>query len=327
MPGVGVRRVVLGAVVLVLALSAAFWWGWQFRRDRALARYLEERVAYTAASAELTGMVPRRLSESSGVAVSRKYPGVLWTHNDSGHDPIVYAMNLGGQILGAFSVQGAESRDWEDISLGRCPDVWFSEPDCLYIGDIGDNRRRRSVYTIYIIPEPNPTSVEPTATVTVAVVRRVDFVYPDERHDAEAMAVSPEGEGRGDVTIVTKGRNGRTQLFVIHRAMVEQAIRQNRAVTAEPRGTLPIDPVPPIGKVVTGAAFSPSGRILAVRTYTEIYLYTVGEDGELLPPAAPCFVGIIEPGGEAVDFLDEETLVLTSEWSRGQQGTIYRVRC
>ena len=322
----GVRRVVLGALVLILALSAAVWWlhwGSQSRRDRALARYLEEKAAYTTASTELTGMVPRRLSESSGVAVSRTYPGVLWTHNDSGHDPVVFAMSLGGQILGAFSVQGAESRDWEDISLGRCPDVWSSESDCLYIGDIGDNRRRRSVYSLYIIPEPNPTSVEPTATTTVAEVRRVDFVYPDERHDAEAMAVSPDG----DVTIVTKGRNGRTQVFVIHHAVVEQAIRQNRAITPESRGTLAIDPAPLIGKVVTGAAFSPSGRILAVRTYTEIYLYTVGEDGELLPPAVPCFVGIIEPGGEAVDFLDEETLVLTSEWSRGQQGTIYRVRC
>ncbi len=322
----GVRRVVLGAVVLVLALSAAVWWfhrGWQFRRDRALARYLDERAAYTAASTELTGMVPRTLLESSGVAVSRTHPGVLWTHNDAGHDPVVFAMNLSGQILGAFSVQGADSRDWEDISLGRCPDVWSSESDCLYIGDIGDNQRRRSVYTIYIIPEPNPTSAEPAATITVAEVRRVDFVYPDERHDAEAMAVSPEG----NVTIVTKGRNGRTQVFVIHRALVEQAIRQDRAVTPESQGTLPIDPVPPIGKVVTGAAFSPSGRILAVRTYTEIYLYTVGEDSKLLPPAVPCFVGIIEPGGEAVDFLDEETLVLTSEWSRGQQGTIYRVRC
>ena len=63
----GVRRVVLGAVVLVLALSTAVWWfyrGWQFRRDRLLERYLEGRSAYTVASTELTGMVPRTLFES-----------------------------------------------------------------------------------------------------------------------------------------------------------------------------------------------------------------------------------------------------------------------
>src|SRR2546425_6370951 len=31
-----------------------------------------------------------RLVESSGVAVSRAYPGVLWTHNDSGDRPYLY---------------------------------------------------------------------------------------------------------------------------------------------------------------------------------------------------------------------------------------------
>src|SRR6266568_6264490 len=37
-----------------------------------------------------------RLVESSGVAVSRAYPGVLWTHNDSGDGPYLYATDLRG---------------------------------------------------------------------------------------------------------------------------------------------------------------------------------------------------------------------------------------
>jgi len=36
-----------------------------------------------------------RLIESSGVAVSHTYPGVLWTHNDSGDGPYLYATDLG----------------------------------------------------------------------------------------------------------------------------------------------------------------------------------------------------------------------------------------
>ena len=35
-----------------------------------------------------------RLIESSGVAVSRAYPDVLWSHNDSGDGPYVYATDL-----------------------------------------------------------------------------------------------------------------------------------------------------------------------------------------------------------------------------------------
>lgn len=44
-----------------------------------------------ALEARRTGtFADRRLDESSGVAVSRRNPGVLWTHND-GPRPVLYA--------------------------------------------------------------------------------------------------------------------------------------------------------------------------------------------------------------------------------------------
>src|SRR5947208_16434555 len=50
-----------------------------------------------------------RLVESSGVAVSHAYRGVLWTHNDSGDGPYLYATDLRGTDRGALLVPGA---DW-----------------------------------------------------------------------------------------------------------------------------------------------------------------------------------------------------------------------
>ena len=69
---------------------------------------------------ERTGFVPRAIGESSGVAVSRTYPGVLWTHNDSGDDAVLYAIDMAGNLIGRFPVSGARNRDWEDIDLGPC---------------------------------------------------------------------------------------------------------------------------------------------------------------------------------------------------------------
>src|ERR1700704_1547269 len=54
-----------------------------------------------------------RLVESSGVAVSHTYPGVLWTHNDSGDGPYLYATDLRGADRGALLVPGAQAIDWE----------------------------------------------------------------------------------------------------------------------------------------------------------------------------------------------------------------------
>ena len=34
------------------------------------------------------------IDEASGIAASRKNPNVLWTHNDSGDGPLLYALNI-----------------------------------------------------------------------------------------------------------------------------------------------------------------------------------------------------------------------------------------
>jgi hypothetical protein len=62
-----------------------------------------------------------RLIESSGVAASRTHAGILWTHNDSGDGPNLYATDLHGTDRGAVRVPGAAAVDWEDIALGPCP--------------------------------------------------------------------------------------------------------------------------------------------------------------------------------------------------------------
>jgi hypothetical protein len=52
----------------------------------------------TPSVAELTGTLRSPLvTESSGVAASRRHPGILWTHNDAGDDAVLYATNLGGE--------------------------------------------------------------------------------------------------------------------------------------------------------------------------------------------------------------------------------------
>src|SRR5207245_3442426 len=81
-----------------------------------------------------------RLVESSGVAVSHAYPGVLWTHNDSGDGPYLYATDLRGTDRGALLVPGAQAIDWEDIALGPCPISFLPKADaCLYLAATGDH--------------------------------------------------------------------------------------------------------------------------------------------------------------------------------------------
>lgn len=265
-------------------------------------------------SFEVTGVFESPdISESSGVAVSRTHEGVLWTHNDSGHDPVLYAVNAAGTLLGAYPVAGAIAVDWEDLALGACPDA---PRDCLYISDTGDNFESRAFAVIYVVEEPP----EPPATSTPGEplqAHRLQLHYSDGPHDVEALAVLPSGA----LFLVSKGRSGGIGVYQVP---AEEVLRDS--VTAEQIQQLPIVPQRNFGRQVTGAAISPDGSMMVIRTYIELAFYQLTED-EHLVETATCLIAGRELQGEAVDFLDDSTLVLTSEAAFGRPGSISKVRC
>ena len=276
-----------------------------------------------------------RLVESSGVAVSRAFPGVLWTHNDSGDGPYVYATDLRGTDRGALLIPGAQAIDWEDMSLGPCPVPFtlqtrptrVTAATCLYLADTGDNLEFRPFVTIYAIPEPAPperASDTLGSTRAPAVLR---LRYPDGPHDVEAVYVSPRDTA---VYLVSKGatRGSAIRLYRVDRSAWRATDTTSEIVVATLVQTLDILPSAEAGRLVTAGTVRPDGRVVALRTYTEIYLFYPGVGGRLVAARdRPCNIAGMEIGGEAIDYLDDSTLVMTSEAGRSRPGTIDTVRC
>lgn len=261
-----------------------------------------------------------RLRESSGVAVSRTHAGVLWSHNDSGDGPFVYALDLQGRDLGAVRIPGAGAVDWEDMTLGPCP-PGAGAGDCLFLADVGDNLEVRPFVTVYAVPEPTPPIGPGDTTGVTAPPAALRLRFPDGSHDVEAVYVSRRDTA---LSLVSKGRSGPIRVYRAPR----QAWDADSIVTVERIQTLPIDPDPRAGRWVTGAAIRPDGRLVAVRTLHDVYLFAAGIAGQLSPAARRCPIARQEYQGEAVDFLDDTTLVLTSETGgRAAWGTIHTVRC
>lgn len=265
---------------------------------------------------ERMGPLPVGVRESSGVAASRSQPGILWTHNDSGDGPYLYAMTLEGRLVVRLALRGARAVDWEDLALGACPDA---RGDCLYIADTGDNQERRAFVSAYIVREPDLADAGGRPQMEVGAAGEVRVVYPDGPHDVEALWVTPEGA----LELVSKGLSG----SVIRYRVAREALTSRAAARAQIVDTLPIKPERILGRLVTGAAISPDGKRVAVRTYTEIYFFRRTPDGGLEPEGPPCWLGTREPQGEGVDFVDAGTLVLTSEAYMGLDGAVHRVRC
>lgn len=210
------------------------------------------------------------LPEPSGLAASRRWPGVYWTHNDSGGLPMLYALNRRGQVLARIAVAGAGATDWEDIALfEREGQSW------LAIGDIGDNLAWRQSVSVYLLPEPALDASE------VSVARRIDLQYPDGPRDAEALAVDAAA---GELLLLEKG--GAPAGFYALPLDPPPGLASTRRVAEV---TLPWpQPLPPVapldaarGRVaVTAMDLSRDGRQLAVMTYSHLYRYrrAPGED-------------------------------------------------
>lgn len=315
-----VKALLVGGLVLfaVLLLSRAQQWR-STQQWVAEERLAEERSAFAATDFVEMGRMPPELRESSGLGASHAYPGVFWTHNDSGDEPRLYALDATASLLATIDVAGAEARDWEALTLGRCPTA--SDRSCLYVADVGDNRSVRESVALYIVEEPDPYGGD----TEVTLVGAVPFVYPDGPHDAEGLAIT----AAGDVIVVTKEREEAARLFEIPAVDIRTALGAERPLTLAASVQLPIGPDPRAGRIATGAALSAAGDVLAVRTYSEIYRFRwpIGDAPEQIAEA--CFLGTDEPQGEAIAFRadSDDWFVLTSETHSDEVGFLQSVRC
>jgi hypothetical protein len=248
------------------------------------------------------------LPEASGVAISRRSPGRLWAHNDSG-DAVLVALDTRGSVTGRVRVTGAKIDDWEALAVGPCPDGW-----CIYMADIGDNAANRKRVTIYRVPEPSSED-------SVNVKDTFHATYPDGAHDAEALLVAPDG----GLFIVTKGESDAVGLYRFPRELRSGTTHQLERV-GKPRAS---------GKAsaterITDGAVSPDGTWVVLRT----------SGGFTFHRAADLFAGhwndagridlkpVGEPQGEGVAVAADGTVYLTGEGGgKSQPGTFARLVC
>lgn len=133
---------------------------------------------------EKIAKLPDHLKEISGLTFLNDT--VLIAHNDSGNDPILYFLNLKGQQIHSVKVENATNKDWEDITIDG--------KGTIYIGDIGNNKNKRTDLCIYKVSDKDLLTKE------TVKAEKISFTYPDQRsfppdktewnYDAEGMAFS-----------------------------------------------------------------------------------------------------------------------------------------
>jgi len=272
-----------------------------------------------AAGVELGKIESTLLTETSGMVASRKNTNVLWAHNDSGDSARVFALSITGRHLGIYNLVGASAVDWEDIAIGPGP---MPAQDYLYIGDTGDNARRRTSIAVYRVPEPTVSATQEPVIVNLTNWELMPMQYPGAVvYDAETLLADPLS---GDLFIVTRDRAGEG---------VARVFRNPAPHTAGVTVTLELVATIPLTMEVKGGDVSPSGDAVLLRLHS----FSAPANGHYWARAPgtnlwdafsqpACLTPLVnEPQGEALTFTADGTGYLTT--SEGRTPPIYFYAC
>jgi len=231
-----------------------------------------------------------RLPEVSGLVVTGDK---LLAMNDGGDRLTVYVLDRACQVVGVRTAP-VDPYDPEDMALAADGTVWLS--------DTGDNLAQRATVALLALHPDGSTAI-------------YRMTYPDGPHDAEALLLAPDGTPY----VVTKEVLGNSGVYRPAAALADGGtvpMTKVAALSFALTGTAG-GPVGRAGELmVTGGAVSPDGKLLALRTYTDAYLWPLtGSDVPAALAGKPVRIPLPPaPQGEAISFgADSRQLVVAGE--------------
>jgi hypothetical protein len=245
--------------------------------------------AAPAAPEPLCTMKDSRIGELSGLVSDGSK---LYAINDGGTKVQVFVLGRDCKVQKVFTDK-TDPFDVED--LARTPD------GRLWLSDTGDNKKGR--LTVALL------EMSPQGKLTLH-----RLTYPDGQHDTEALIM----DKAGTPYLITKDILGEARVY-----RPQGPLASPGPTNLEKVGTVKIaetdtqgGPVGSFGSVlVTGGATSADGTVVALRTYTDAYLYAA-PDGDVLAALQRTPMRIPLPGekqGEAIAFDPDGTLLSGSE--------------
>lgn len=255
-----------------------------------------------AVPVDLCTVSDQRLEELSGFASE----GERWfAVNDSDNGGI--AVQVLGRDCAVLDTITAPANPFDVEDLALAPD------GRLWLADTGDNGRSRETVALHVVSPDGSADL-------------FRLTYPDGAHDAEAILL----DRQGTPYIVTKEPIGSALVYRPTGPLNADAptpMEQVASVWISGTDT-PGGPVQSavVTRLVTGGAVSHDGKVVALRTYTDAYLFPVPNDDLVAAfKSQPVRVPLPdEAQGEAIAFDPDGTLLSASEF--GKTGTSSAVR-
>lgn len=243
----------------------------------------------------------QKVNEISGlVATATGY----WAINDSpppGGKAKIFNLDAACKVVGTPIVYDPAALDPEDLLIDKNETLW--------IADIGDNTEAAGGSST---PRPTIAVWSMPKGAKAPVINRL--AYPDgKKRDAEAMLLSSDGSP----IIITKDPVG--EIWVPEGPLqpnVKKGVKLKQVGTFTPQETKTANPLAFLGwKAITGAAASPDGTRVVIRTYSDAYEFDVqgGDVIKAITSGKPRITPLPnEARGEAITYTTDGKQYLTA---------------
>ena len=237
--------------------------------------------------------LPSSLKETSAIEMT-KNPKILWVIEDAGNKNSLYGLNAKGKIIKDIHLNNIQNIDWEDLASDSVGNI--------YIGDFGNNAKKRKHFAIYKVK--NPKNAKSTATAEV-----ISFTLPKdmESEDFEAFFLYQDS-----FYIFSKGHK-KCKLIKVPNSTgdhVAEFISEYKLKGKHRR--------------VTSADISKDGKTVVLLTHDKLWKLTNYTLDNFFNGNIEVIKFDHDSQKEGVNFLDSNTLYITDERTKNAGGNIYR---
>ena len=238
--------------------------------------------------------------EVSGLACSRTTPGYLWIEGDEKNDRILAIDEAGNKVM-TLKLSNVSREDWEDICTGT-----YNNTKYIFVGAFGDNDLQyANQYYILCIPEPAITKT--TTTISNYTLIRFGFPY-NAAHNVETLMYDPIEQM---FYIADKIKGSPDTLYSLPMSLnygsTVQQLTYVCTLGAASDGF----------NFLTAGDISPDGSLVAIKSKTEILLWTRQGSESLTTTFTrpPQYISTYqeETQGEAFAWKDNYTFFTTSD--------------
>jgi len=253
--------------------------------------------------------LPEEVHESSGLFF---HNGRLWTHNDSGDKPILYALDTATfEVVQRVTLANAKNKDWEDV----CTDG-----ETVFVGDFGNNKGSRKKLRIYTFPlSALPDEGDATVQVDTIVFRFADQTNFEKRKhdhdfDCEAIFVTED-----HLYLLSKGwETSTTRLYRLSKTPGNQVAEVVNGFDSQ--------------GLITGADYDRENGVLAIVGYVKTiwmpFMYLIfdfDEAGERLSHRRFEMPQLAGAQTEGICFFDEGRCYVSAETSPTMTSRVFKV--